>query len=146
LDFEDLIQQTAQDLLEGTAVIFLGAGASMGNDEERASGKGVPSAGEMTEAIAKRFGVPPKYDADGNLSSSLSGIASRVDKKRGESTAVKKFVVSHIQLQCGAPLKAHRALAQVAPKIVMTTDSWSPSTSRLVTPPKEPLSFREDLF
>jgi hypothetical protein len=36
LDFEDLIQQTAQDLLEGKAVIFLGAGASMGNDEERA--------------------------------------------------------------------------------------------------------------
>lgn len=121
MNFEELVRQTAQELLDGTAVIFLGAGASMGDDAERAAGKGVPGVGKMTEAIAKQFDVDLKSDADGNLLSTLRGVASVAVQKRDEST-VKKFVVDRIRPQCRVPLKAQRALARVAPRIVITTN------------------------
>jgi hypothetical protein len=61
LNFEELTRQTAQELFDGTAVIFLGAGASMGHDSERAAGKGVPGSGALTEAVAELGATTPAF-------------------------------------------------------------------------------------
>lgn len=90
LNFAELARQTAQELFDGTAVIFLGAGASVGSDSERTVGRGVPGSGALTKAVAERFGIDLKYDADGNPLSALRPVASLAVKKRGEST-VKRF-------------------------------------------------------
>jgi tetratricopeptide (TPR) repeat protein len=121
LSFEELARQTAQDLFDGTAVIFLGAGASVGDDSERAVGKGVAGSGTLTKAIAKRFGIELKYDSDGNLLSPLRPVASLAAKRRDQST-VKRYVIDQIRPQCGVVLKAHRALASVNPHTVITTN------------------------
>ncbi len=105
MNFEELARQTAQELFDGTAVIFLGAGASVGDESEGVAKKGVPGSGALMEALAKRFGVELKYDADGNLLSGLRPVASLAVKNRDEST-VKRFVVDQIRPRCGAPLKA----------------------------------------
>jgi len=121
LNFEELARQTAQELFDGTAVIFLGAGASMGDDSERADGKGVPGSSALTKAIASRFGIELKYDADGNLLNALRPIASLGGKERDESTD-KKYVIDQIRRRCGVPLKAHMALASVNPHTIITTN------------------------
>jgi hypothetical protein len=121
LNFEELARQTAQELFDGTAVIFLGAGASMGDDSERAVGKGVPGSVALTEAIAKQFGIELKYDGDGNLLSRLRPVASLAVQKRDPST-VKRFVIDQIRPRCGVPLKVHKALARVNPHTVITTN------------------------
>ena len=146
LNFEELARQTAQELFGGTAVIFLGAGASVGDDSERAAGKGVPGSGALTEAVAERFDIQLKYDADGNLLSALRPIASLAVKKRDEST-VKRFVIDWIRPQCGAPLKAHRALASVNPHTVITTnyDDLYEAAAREAGKPLEKVVRREQL-
>lgn len=121
MNFEELVHQTAQEVFDGTAVIFLGAGASVGDGSERAAGRGVPGSGTLTKAVAERFGIDLKYDADGNLLRTLRPVASLAVKKRDEST-VKRFVIDQIRLRCGSSLKAHRALASVNPHIVITTN------------------------
>ncbi len=121
MNFDDLVRQTAQELFDGTAVIFLGAGASVGADSERATGRGVSGSGALTKAVAERFGIDLKYDADGNLLSALRPVASLAVKKRDEST-VKRFVIDQLRPKCGVPLKAHRALASVNPHTVITTN------------------------
>ncbi len=121
MNFDDLVRQTAQELFDGTAVIFLGAGASVGADSERATGRGVSGSGALTKAVAERFGIDLNYDADGNLLSTLRPVASLAVKKRDEST-VKRFVIDQIRPKCGVPLKAHRALASVDPHTVITTN------------------------
>jgi hypothetical protein len=78
-------------LFGGTAVIFLGAGASVGDDSERAAGKGVPGSGALTEAVAEQFDIQLKYDADGNLLSALRPVASLAVNKRDESTVTVRF-------------------------------------------------------
>lgn len=83
----------------------------MGDGSERAA----PSSGELTSSIAKKFDISLKE------TSTLRGVASLAISKRDPST-VKKFVVDLIRARCGAPLKAHRALARVAPTMVMTTN------------------------
>jgi hypothetical protein len=93
LTFEELVRQTAQDLYDGTAVIFLGAGASMGDGSERAAGKGVPGSGALTETIAKRFGIELKYDANGNLLSTLRPTASLAAAHRRDPITVKRLVI-----------------------------------------------------
>ncbi len=115
MEFDELVRQAAQDLFDGTAVVFLGAGASMGDDSERAEGKGVPGSGALVEEVVRRFGLDPK-DA-----TNLRRAASLAVDKRDEST-VKRFVVDQIRPHCGIPLKAHKALARVAPRMVMTTN------------------------
>jgi hypothetical protein len=79
-------------LFEGTAVIFLGAGTSAGDDSEQAVGRGIPGSADLTKAVAGRFDVNLKYDADGNLLSTLRGVASIAVNKRDPST-VKRFVI-----------------------------------------------------
>ncbi len=122
MNFEELARQTAQELFDGTGVIFLGAGASVGADSERAVGKGVPGSGALTEAVAKRFGIELKYDADGSLLSALRPIASLAVKERRDEITVKRYVIDQIRPQCGVPLRAHRALASVNPHTVITTN------------------------
>jgi hypothetical protein len=122
LNFEELARQTAQELFEGTAVIFLGAGASIGADSERAIGRGVPGSGALTKAVAERFGIDLRYDADGNLLSVLRSIATFAVKNRRDESTVKRFVIDHIRPQCGSSLQAHRALASVNPHTVITTN------------------------
>lgn len=114
MEFEDLVRQAAQDLFEGTAIVFLGAGASMGNPT-RDEGKGVPGSGTLTKELIGRFGLDTK---DANT---LKRTASLAVRKRDAST-VKKVVVDQIRPHCGTPLTAHRALARIAPRIVMTTN------------------------
>jgi len=121
LDLAELARQTAREIAEGKAVIFLGVGASVGTESERIEGKGVLSSGELTRAIAEHFGVDLQYDGGGELVSTLRGVASRAVLKRGPST-VKRFVIKRIRSGCGKPLRVHRALARVAPTIVMTTN------------------------
>lgn len=121
MNFAELARQTAQELFDGTAVIFLGAGASVGSDSERTAGRGVPGSGAITKAVAGRFGIDLKYDADGNPLSALRPVASLAVKKRDEST-VKRFVIDQIRPRCGSSLKAHRALASVNPHTVITTN------------------------
>ena len=121
LNCEELAQLTARELYDGTAVIFLGAGASMGNDSEHKAGKGVPGSGTITNALAKQFDIDLERDADGNPSRSLRQVASFAVTKRDKIT-VKRFVIDKIQPQCGTPLKAHRKLASVNPHTVITTN------------------------
>lgn len=121
MNFEELARQTAQELFNGTAVIFLGAGASVGSNSERTAGRGVPGSGALTKAVAERFDIDLKYDADGKPLSTLRRVASFAVKKRDEST-VKRFVIDQIRPQCGSSLKAHRALASVNPHTVITTN------------------------
>jgi hypothetical protein len=121
LDLAELARQTAREIAEGKAVIFLGVGASVGTESEWNEGKGVLSSGELTRAIADRFGVNLQYDGGGELESTLRGIASLAVLERHPST-VKRFVIEKISPGCGKPLRVHRALARVAPTIVMTTN------------------------
>jgi len=51
----------------------------------------------------------------------MRGVASRAVLNRNPNT-VKKFVIEQIARGCGKPLRAHRALARVAPTIVITTN------------------------
>ncbi len=122
MNFKELARQTAQELFDGTAVIFLGAGASVGDESERAAGKGVPGSSALTKALAERFGVELRYDADGNLLSGLRPVASFAVKNRRDESTVKRFVIDQIRPRCGAPLKAHRALASISPRTVITTN------------------------
>ncbi len=41
MDLAELARQTALEIAEGTAVIFLGVGASVGTTDERDEGKGI---------------------------------------------------------------------------------------------------------
>lgn len=113
----------AREIHDGTAVVFLGAGASMGNESERESGKGLPGSGSLTETLAEEFDLKLKlkYDSDGNLLSTLRAIASLAVSKRDAST-VKRAIINQIKPQCGSSLKAHRALASVHPHTVITTN------------------------
>ncbi len=81
-------------------------------------GKGVVGSSELTLAIADRFGLKLKYDANSELVSTLRGIASRAVLDRDANT-IKKFVIEKIAPGCGKPLRAHRALARVSPTIVI---------------------------
>lgn len=146
MNFEELARQTAQEVFDGTAVIFLGAGASVGSDSERTSGRGVPGSGALTKAVAKRFGIDLKYDADGNLLSALRSVASLAVKQRDEST-VKRFVIDQIRLRCGCSLKTHRALAYVNPHTVITTnyDDLYESACREADKPLEKVVSNEQL-
>jgi tetratricopeptide (TPR) repeat protein len=121
LNLAELARQTAREIAEGKAVIFLGVGASVGTESEWNEGKGVLSSGELTRAIAERFGVNLQYDGGGELASTLRGVASLAVLERHPGT-VKRFVIEKISPGCGKPLRVHRALARVAPTIVMTTN------------------------
>ena len=121
VNFEELARMTARELSNRTAVVFLGAGASVGDDSERAAGKGVPGSGSLAEALAEEYDIALKYDAGGNLLSALRPVASLAARKRDEST-VKRFVIDQIRPRCGVSLKAHRALASVEPRTVITTN------------------------
>lgn len=121
MNVEELARMAARELYDGTAVVFLGAGASMGDESERESGEGLPGSGSLTESLAKEFAIELKYDADGDLLDGLRPIASLAVKRRDQST-VKKYVIDNIRPQCGTSLKAHRALASVRPHTVITTN------------------------
>lgn len=111
----------AQELYNRTAVVFLGAGASMGDDLERKANRGVPGSGSLVKALAQEYYIELRYDGDGNLLDTLRPIASLAATKKDEITT-KKYVIDQIRPQCGAPLKAHTALAHVNPQIVITTN------------------------
>jgi SIR2-like domain len=122
LTFEELVRQTAQDLYDGTAVIFLGAGTSMGEGSERAAGKGVPGSGALTETIAQWFGIELKYDSGGNLLSTLRATSSLAATHRRDPITVKRLLIDQIRPRYGVPLKAHKALASINPHTVITTN------------------------
>ena len=84
LNFEELVRHTAQELFAGMAVIFLGAGASVGSDSERTAGRGVPGSDALTEAVAKQFSIDLRYEPDGNLLDALRPVASLAVGKRDE--------------------------------------------------------------
>lgn len=121
MNCKELARQTARELYDGTAVIFLGAGASMGSDLEHNVDKGVPGSGAIANMLAERFDIDLGSDADGNPLSTLRQVASLAVKNRDEST-VKRFVIDQIRARCGAPLKAHSALASTNPHTVITTN------------------------
>lgn len=121
MNFKELARMTAQELYDRTAVVFLGAGASVGDDSEREAGRGVPGSGSLVQALAQQYCIPLRYDADGNLLDTLRSVASLAVKNRDEIT-VKRFVIDQIRPRCGAPLKAHKALASVNPHTVITTN------------------------
>lgn len=121
MNLEVLARMTARELFDGTAVVFLGAGASVGDDSEREAGEGVPGSSSLTKALAEEFDIDLDYGADGNLLDFLRPVASLAVKRRDEST-VKRFVIDRIHPGCGASLKAHRALASVEPHTVITTN------------------------
>lgn len=114
MEFEDLVRQAEQDLFGETAVVFLGAGASMG-DPTRDKGKGVPGSGALTKDLIGQFHLDPVG------TNTLRRSASLAVKKRDAST-IKKFVVDQLRPHCGVSLAAHRALARIAPRMVMTTN------------------------
>ena len=107
MEFEDLVRQAAQDLFDETAVVFLGAGASIGKSE-RDGERGVPGSGALTEELIRRFDLDPAG------ASTLRRAASLAVRKRDAGT-VKRFVVDQLRPHCGVALAAHRALARVAP-------------------------------
>lgn len=121
MNFEELARMTAKELYNRTAVVFLGAGASMGDDSERSSNRGVPGSSSLVEALAQEFGIELKYDSDGNLLDTLRGVASLAVNNR-DAITVKKFIIDQIRPRCGTSLKAHKALASVDPHIVITTN------------------------
>ena len=121
INFEELAKMTAQGLYRGTAIVFLGAGASMGDDSERKSDKGVPGSASLVKGLARENGIKLRYDGDGNLLDTLRPIASLAAEKQDE-ISTKKYVIDQIRPRCGVPLKAHRALASVDPHTVITTN------------------------
>lgn len=111
----------ARELYNRTAIVFLGAGASMGDESERESGRGLLGSGGLTKALAAEFNIDLEHDSDGNLLSGLRKTSSLAVKKRDEST-VKRFVIDQVRPRCGASLKAHKILASLQPHTVITTN------------------------
>lgn len=111
----ELAQRVVGDLAEDRLLIFIGAGASLGNDAERAASKGAPSSGDLMRSIADRFGLPLTE------TSTLKGVASLAARGHGDSS-VKGHVAEAVRSGCTEPLRAHKALARLSPTTVVTTN------------------------
>jgi hypothetical protein len=115
LNASELARRVVRDLAEGKLLIFLGAGASLGGVAEHASGERAPTSKELMTAIGERFGVAVTGE------STLAGVASVAAQQSGEGS-VKGHVAEIIRSKCRKPLRAHRALARILPKIVVSTN------------------------
>jgi hypothetical protein len=113
MNVRELAREVARLLRDEDVVFLLGAGVSLETDEEQ----GMPSSSELAELVAKEFNVPFRRDG-----STLDGISSLAAKRTADVSAVKGFVARTIQDRTGDPLRAHRALARVAPQLLLTTN------------------------
>ena len=113
MNVSELAREVARLLRMEDIVFLLGAGVSLGTDEEQ----GIPSSRELAEIVAEEFNVPFRHDR-----STLDGISSLAAKRIADVSAVKGIVARTIQDRSGDPLRAHRALARVAPQLLLTTN------------------------
>jgi hypothetical protein len=111
MNLQQLVRNTVEPLKQGRAIIFLGVGASVGDDTEQ----GAPSSGELMNSIATRFGLTPLKH------SNLESIVTLAADDHGD-TEVKRFVADEVKSCCEAPLKQREALARVEPPLVITTN------------------------
>jgi hypothetical protein len=113
MNISELAHEVARLLRDEGVVFLLGAGVSSGTDEEQ----GIPSTDELAELVAREFNVPFRPGR-----STLDGISSLAAKRIADASAVKGFVARTIQARTRNPLRAHRALAQVSPPLLLTTN------------------------
>lgn len=106
--------ETLRLLRSENVIFFLGAGASVGTERERVGGEGLPLGSAMADAIVSEFGI-------NHQGSNLRKTAS-VAARRTSVAAVKSFVAQEIATRSRSPLEAHRALAQIRPPLVVTTN------------------------
>ncbi len=85
MDCQQLVHHTVELLKGGEAIIFLSAGASVGDGTER----GAPSSHELRQAIIDRFKLTPGNGSD------LETVATIAADEFGEP-AVKKHVAATI--------------------------------------------------
>lgn len=113
MNISELAHEVARLLREEGVVVLLGAGVSVGTAEEQ----GMPSTYELAELVAEAFNVPFRPSR-----STLDGISSLAAERTADVSAVKGFVARTIKDRTGDPLGAHRALARVAPPLLLTTN------------------------
>ncbi len=89
----------------------------MGTQEEQEAGLGLPSSTKLAKMIAEEFKVPFREGR-----SELDGIAALAAEEASDVSSVKAFVADAILDEAEAPLRAHKALARVAPPLVLTTN------------------------
>jgi hypothetical protein len=77
----------------------------------------MPSSSELAELVAQRFNVPFRQGR-----STLDGVSSLAAEQTADASAVKGFVARTIQHRTEDSLRAHRALARVAPPLLLTTN------------------------
>ncbi|PLS83311.1 MAG: hypothetical protein CYG60_22180 [Actinobacteria bacterium] len=113
----ELAGQVARLLKNQDAIIFLGAGVSLGTQEEQEAGLGLPSSTKLAKMIAEEFKIPFREGR-----SELDGIAALAAEEASDVSSVKAFVADAILDEAEAPLRTHEALARVAPPLVLTTN------------------------
>lgn len=114
---DELAGQVARLLKNQDAIIFLGAGVSLGTQGERDHDLGMPSSTTLAKMIAEEFNVAFREGR-----SELDGIAALAAEEASDVSSVKAFVADAILERARAPLRAHTALARVAPPLVLTTN------------------------
>lgn len=114
---DELAGQIARLLKNQDAIIFLGAGVSLGTQEEQDEDQGMPSSTTLAKMIATEFSVTFRDDR-----SELDGIAALAAEEAADVSSVKTFVADAILDRAKAPLRAHKALDRVAPPLVFTTN------------------------
>jgi hypothetical protein len=114
---DELAGRVARLLKDQDAIIFLGAGVSLGTQEDQDAGLGMPSSAKLAKMIAEEFDVPFREGR-----SELDGIAALAAGEASDVSSVKAFVADAILDRVKAPLRTHRALARVAPPLVLTTN------------------------
>jgi tetratricopeptide (TPR) repeat protein len=114
---DELAGQVARLLKNQDAIIFLGAGVSLGTPKEQEDDLGMPSSTKLAKMIAEEFHVPFR---DGR--SELDGIAALAVEEAADPASVKAFVADAILDRAKTTLRTHKALARVAPPLVLTTN------------------------
>lgn len=115
-DLRSLAERTAQLLVDRTVTIFLGAGASVGTDEEQVAEKGAPSTCDLKEAIIE-FAELPETDSERDLDVVASSAATAL----GDDRPIKELVATRIGRDTPI-LRAHELLAALPLDVLMTTN------------------------
>jgi tetratricopeptide (TPR) repeat protein len=114
LESSELVREVVRLHKNREVIFFLGAGVSLGSEEERAEGRGMPSSGHLAERVAAEFTV----DSQGDLTRTASLAAHH-----SEPSHVKRFVARAFSASASIePLRAHKALARLRPHLVVTTN------------------------